>query len=77
MSSDKYDMRPEYYVVGDLVYYTGYTYVAELDKRKLGVVIDIDNRASHFVQYKVFWISDNIASVHVGNHLELVYNENS
>ena len=68
---------PEYYVAGDLVYYVGYEYVPELDKRKVGIVVGVDKLNSHFTHYKVFWLRDNITSAHVGNHLQLVYNKNT
>lgn len=72
-----YDLKPERYLVGDLVYYVGFEYVPELDRRKVGIVVDVDVAASHFIQYKVFWTRDRIFSAHVGNHLELVYNKKS
>lgn len=70
---------PEF-VVGDLVYYVGnlnpygfpYTNVHEKSRSKrVGIVIKI-NDAMHV--YSVYWLKDQLASNHVANHLELVYN---
>ena len=75
------DRRLFEFVVGDLVYYTGnsnpygfpYTYTASGDRlARVGIVIKVNGSAFH--TYSVYWLKDEIASNHVANHLELVYN---
>ena len=66
-------LKPESYVPGDLVYYTGYEHAPK--SRKVGVVVSLFDTGGHFAHYKVFWLNDGIMSAHVANHLELVYNE--
>jgi len=75
--------HPVDFVVGDLVYYTGstnanpygfpYTYSSDKKRvKRVGIVVKINTTAFH--TYSVYWLKDELASNHVANHLELVYN---
>jgi len=71
---------PMQFVVGDLVYYTGYVgnpygYTSNapfVQHKRVGIVVRVDDNIYH--TYSVYWLKDEIASNHVANHLELVYN---
>lgn len=70
------------FVVGDLVYYVGdsfygnpYGYTSNapfVQYKRVGIVVRVDDNIYH--TYSVYWLKDEIASNHVANHLELVYN---
>lgn len=70
---------PEF-VVGDLVYYVGNIYGHVLgaplraahSTKRVGIVVTVNTTGYH--TYGVYWLSDELASNHVANHLELVYN---
>jgi hypothetical protein len=73
--------NPIDFVVGDLVYYTGnanpygfpYTYSSDKEgAKRVGIVVKVNTTAFH--TYSVYWLKDELASNHVANHLELVYN---
>lgn len=71
------DRHASDFVVGDLVYYTGHSNPYGYDSgkkriKRVGIVVKVNTTAYH--TYSVYWLSDELASNHVANHLELVYN---
>jgi len=70
------------FIVGDLVYYVGHSYYGNpygytrgapaVEYKRVGIVVRVDDNIYH--TYSVYWLKDEIASNHVANHLELVYN---
>jgi hypothetical protein len=63
--------KPLDFVVGDLVYFVGYE--GPSDRNKLGVVIEVKVKTSHFPLYVVHWFKDELQSTHTATHIDLAY----
>ena len=63
--------KPLDFVVGDLVYFVGYE--GPSDRNKLGVVIEVKVKMSHFPLYVVHWFKDELQSTHTATHIDLAY----
>jgi hypothetical protein len=75
-------LKVQYYVVGDLVIFTGhlytpdYTYVEHYNysKLKVGVVLGIiNNNYYNDVLYRVYWLATGRITSTVSGHLKLAY----
>ena len=66
--------KPLDFVKGDLVYFVGYE--GPSDRNKVGVVVDVRIRDSHFPLYVVHWFKDRLQSTHTASHIDLLYTTN-
>jgi len=65
--------EPPMYVVGDLVFFLGHSYIREHDMMGIVTAIryDLDSREDPL--YEVYWIKQGYNAVHSGMQIELVY----
>ena len=66
-----HNRKPLDFVVGDLVYFVGYE--GPSDRDRVGVVVEVKIRDSHFPLYVVHWIRDELVSTHTATHIDLLY----
>jgi hypothetical protein len=72
-----YNSQVETFVVGDLVYFTGYEIENPPIAHKIGIVTQVGQGSKLYRLYKVFWIhSKSFASVNA-KHLVLAYTKES
>jgi len=70
-----YNSQVEAFVVGDLVYFTGYEIENPPLAHKVGIVISIGGESRAFRSYSVFWIHSGTIIAVDGKHLVLAYTE--
>ena len=68
-----YNSQVESYVVGDLVYFTGYDDLHKHESNHLGIIISVGNQSKAFRRYEVFWLQSGITVTIGATHLELAY----
>tara|TARA_Y100000996_G_C22147920_1_gene489149 strand:+ start:180 stop:470 length:291 start_codon:yes stop_codon:yes gene_type:complete len=67
----KHDRKHLDFVVGDLVYFVGYE--GPSDRNRMGVVVEVKVRDSHFPLYVVHWTKEKLQSTHTAAHIDLLY----
>ena len=68
-----YNSQVETFVVGDLVYFTGYEVENPPLAHKIGIVMSVGAAARAFRSYSVFWIHSGTTTAVDGKHLVLAY----
>lgn len=61
------------YVVGDLVFFLGHSYIRDLDMIGIVVGIKYDINYRDDPLYEIYWFKQGYKAVHSGMQIELVY----
>ena len=70
------DNQVETFVIGDLVYFTGYEVENPPEAHRVGVVVGIPVDDPAFQVYQVLWAKSNVVVGVSAKHLELAYTKN-
>jgi hypothetical protein len=70
------DSQVETFVVGDLVYFTGYEVENPPEAHRVGVVVGVPTDDPLFQVYQVLWFKSNVVVGVSPKHLELAYTKN-
>jgi len=81
VSSIEGEYTEEYYLIGDLVVFTGYTYSPDYAyveqhipaSRAVGIVVSTVNGYYQDVLYRVYWLKTARITQVVSGHLKLLY----
>ena len=68
-----YNSQVESFVIGDLVYFTGYNAIHEAERNHLGRVVGVGNQSRTFRTYEVIWLQSNLTVSVDAAHLKLAY----
>jgi hypothetical protein len=70
------DSHVETFVIGDLVYFTGYEVDNPPLSHRVGVVVGALGDDPMFQAYQVLWFKSNVVEGVSAKHLELAYTKN-
>jgi hypothetical protein len=66
----------ETFVIGDLVYFTGYEVESPPEAHRVGVVVGVPTDDPSFQVYQVLWSKSKVIAGVSVKHLELAYTKN-